>query len=182
MGRLVPTAAGRLNVMPFDPGDGAQKRFSGYGPSRLANSRDDEVDAFVADLVAGGPKAVALAISGVTEKARQVLRAYAERMASLAARRRDRSLLVNALVALVVGGLHENALESLMVMAPIEDSAHRLGVDLADVLEQASKIVGHPATVSLMMWLTRKPDDRSLASMGFIVGEDEDGFRYQLDW
>lgn len=118
----------------------------------------------------------------VTDKARQVLRAYAERMASLAVRSLDKATLLEAVVALVVGGLDENRAESLMIMALIEDSAARIGVELGQLLEEASKIVGHPATVNLMLWLTRKDEDRSLASMGFVATEDADGFRYRLDW
>lgn len=69
-----------------------------------------------------------------------------------------------------------------MVMAPIEDSARKIGLDLPEAFERASKIVGHPGTVNLMIWLTRRPEDRSLSSMGFVAGEDDDGFRYRLDW
>jgi hypothetical protein len=166
----------------FDPTDLSQRKFNGYGPSELPNARDEEIRVFVDGLRAVGPPAVAAALSSVTDKARQVLRAYAERMASLAVRRRERELLRQAVVALVVGGLDENRLESLMVMAPIQDCAERLGLDLAEVLEEASKVVGHPGTVNMMLWLTRKPEDRSLESMGFVPSEDGDGFRYKLDW
>ena len=165
----------------LDPADMTQARFNGYGPSELPSERDDEVGEFVSGLVSGAPSAVADVLPRLTDKARQVLCAYAERMASLAVRHRDRATLLNAVVALVVGGLDENRLESLMIMAPIEDSAARVGVELPQLLEDASKIVGHPATVNLMLWLTRKDEDRSLASMGFVVTEDADGFRYKLD-
>jgi hypothetical protein len=166
----------------FDPADMNQATFNGYGPSELPNKRDDVVGEFVNALVSGGASAVAEVLPRVTDKARQVLRAYAERMASLAVRRRDNATLLKAVVALVVGGLDENRVESLMVMAPIEDSAARIGVELPRLLEDASKIVGHPATVNLMLWLTRNDEDRSLASMGFVATENTDGFRYKLDW
>jgi hypothetical protein len=181
MGRLVPTGAGEVIVV-FNPTDIAQQRFNAYGPSELPNKRDEEVGEFVDGLVSGGPAAVADVLSRVSEKARDVFSAYAERMASLAVRRRDRTTLVKAVVALVIGGLDENRRESLMVMAPIEDSAARIGVDFPSVIEDASKVVGHPGTVNLVLWLMRKPEDRSLASMGFVAAEDDDGFRYKLDW
>lgn len=103
-------------------------------------------------------------------------------MSSLAVRGRDPTNLTKALVALVLGGLDENRPESLMVMAPIEDGARRLGLDTSDLFQDVSKIVGHPSTVNLMMWLSRNEADRSLASMGFIATEDSGGFRYKLDW
>jgi hypothetical protein len=89
---------------------------------------------------------------------------------------------MGAVVALVVGGLDQNLPESLMVLAPVEDGARRLEVDLAALFERVAKVVGHPATVNLMLWLARPPEDRSLASMGLVAGEDADGFRYRLDW
>lgn len=166
----------------FDPADASQGKFNGYGPSGLPDARDQAVGDLVGRLMVAGPEAVAAVLSIVTDKARQVLRSYAERMASLAVRRRERELLLRAVVALVLGGLDENRLESLIVMAPIQDSAERLGLDLPELFESASNVVGHPGTVNLMLWLTRRPEDRSLESMGFVVGEDVDGFRYKLDW
>ena len=99
----------------------------------------------------------------------------------MAVRKGDPAILVQAIVAVVVGGLSENALESLMVMALIEDSSRRIGLDLSDAFERASKVVRHPGTVNLMIWLTRRPEARSLSSMGFVAGEDDDGFRHRFD-
>lgn len=181
MARLVPEGPGRV-AMVFNPTDESQARFNGYGPSKLPNERDEEIDEFVSGIIAGGASSVLEVLPRLSEKGRQVLRAYAERMASLAVRQRDRMALTKALVALVLGGLDENRPESLMVMAPVEDSARRLHLDISELFEAVSKMVGHPATVNLMMWLTRKEEDRSLASMGFVTSEDADGFRYKLDW
>ena len=119
-------------------------------------------------------------IASASEVGRRVLCAYAERMASLAVRRRDADLLVRAVVAVVIGGLDQNALEALMVMPLIENSARLLTVDLAGIFEQAAAVVGHPGSVNLMVWLTRAPQDRTLAAMGFAEGSDDDGFRYRF--
>ncbi len=70
---------------------------------------------------------------------------------ALAVHRRDPELLIVRPLALMVGGLNKNRLKSLIVMAPLEDSANRLDADLAGLFEKISKIVGHPATVNLMM-------------------------------
>ncbi len=164
----------------FNPTDQRQAAFVGYGPAKLPEPRDGHVQKVIDQLTVGGGSEFASALSAVTDKARDVLCAYAERMASLAVRRQDEQLLIRALVALVLGGLNENSHESLMVMAPIEDSARRIGVDLTGLCERVSKIVGHPGTVNLMRWLARQPQDRSLASMGFVATEDGDGFRYRF--
>ena len=164
----------------FEPSDPAQSRFAGYGPSPLPNSRDDLVGKVIDRAVSGGPAAVAALKQGASETGRRVLRAYGERMASLAVRRRDARLLVRAVIAVVIGGLDQNALEALMVMPLIENSAVLLRVDLAGLFEQAAAVVGHPGSVNLMVWLTRPPEDRTLASMGFVESSDEGGFRYRF--
>ena len=56
----------------------------------------------------------------------------------------------------------------------------RIGVDLSQLFEDASKVVGHPGTVNLMRWLTRAPADRTMESMGFMASEEAGGFRYRL--
>jgi len=166
----------------FDPTDERQRRFKGYGPSKLPSPLDEDLGVFIDQIAAAGPIGVADVLSKVSDTGRQVLLAYAERMASLAVRRRDQGLLLRGIVALVVGGLDRNARESLMVMALVEDSAERIGADLEDTLEAVSKIVGHPGTVNLVLWLTRKPEVRTLESMRYVAGADDDGFRYRLDW
>jgi hypothetical protein len=165
----------------FDPADPAQQRFAAYGPSPLPDSRDDLVGKFISQTEAGGPPAVAGVAASASERGRRVLRAYAERMASLAVRRGDARLLVRAAVAIVLGGLDQNALEALMVMPLIENSARLLGADLASIFEEGASVVGHPGSVSLMTWLTRAPEDRTLAAMGFVETADEGGFRYKFD-
>lgn len=166
----------------FDPTDPDQQRFHGYGPAPLPNHLDDEVDAFVTRAITGAPRSMDELLPRLSEEGRRVLAAYAERMASLAVRAHDRAVLVKALVALILGGLDENRRESLMVMAPIEDAADRSGTDLTGLFAEVSRIVGHPGTANLAMWLSRQEEDRSLKSMGFVATEEADGFRYQLDW
>jgi len=94
-------------------------------------------------------------------------------------RDKDRDLLVLGSIAMVVGGLDQNALEALTRMPLIEDASKRLGVELADVFEQVAGIVGHPGSVNLMLWLTRAPEDRTPECMGFAAAEDDSGFRYR---
>jgi hypothetical protein len=166
----------------FDPASATQQRFTGLGPAPIPDPRDGEIETFVRGLVAGGPAAVTATTQSSTPQARQVLCAYAERMASTAVRDGGAAPLELGLVALVAGGLADGERDALMVMAPIDDAASRVGIDTADLFERVAKVVGHPGTVSLMVWLTRKPEDRALASMGYVVSSDDGGFRYRLDW
>jgi hypothetical protein len=166
----------------FDPADPQQRRFKAYGPAPIPDPRDDEVQQFVDSLIAGGPQRFGEAKTMLGVHGKRVLGAYAERMASAAVRTKDAALLQRALVALMLAGLDEDERDGVMTMAPIEDSARRLNVDLDDLFERVTRTVGHQGAVSLVSWLSRKPENRTLESMRFVVGEDSDGFRYKLDW
>lgn len=63
-----------------------------------------------------------------------------------------------------------------MITPLVENSACKLGLDPSAVFGQAAGVVGHPGSVSLMRWLARAPEDRSLKSMGFVEGADAGGF------
>jgi hypothetical protein len=166
----------------FDPADAEQRRFRAYGLAPIPDPRDEEVQPFVDSLIGGGPRRFAEVKSLLKIHGKRVLHAYAERMASAAVRTHDPALLDRALVALVLAGLDENDKECLMAMAPIDDSARRIGADIEELFERVANIVGHQGTASLMSWLSRKPEDRSLECMRFVAGEDSDGFRYRLEW
>jgi hypothetical protein len=164
---------------PFDPGDPGQRRFASFGLAEFPDPRDSDVDEYVRTLRSGGPSAVSQALASVSEKGRQVLRVYAERAASRAVRDGSRDLLVLATIALVVGGLDQNALEALTRMPLIEDASKRLGIELSEVFNDVAGIVGHPGSVNLMVWLTRSAEDRTPECMGFAAAEDKAGFRYR---
>jgi len=181
-GMVGPCEPPVADLVEFDPSDSTQRRYDGYGPAKLPCGRDREVQVFVDQLRRDGPRAVAAALAAISEEGRRVLRAYAERMASLAVRTGEVEQLERAIVAVVVGGLDDNAYEALMAMPLIEDGARRVGIEPPELFEKAAAIVGHPGTINLVRWLSRKPEDRSLASMGFVESADKDGFRYRLDW
>lgn len=168
--------------MTFNQFDTRQRAFNGYGRLGLPSRLDDDLHIYVDELIRGGPRQVAQAISQVSEQARDVLQAYALRMASLAVRTGERQLLFRALVALTVGGLDRDAREALMVMAPIDNSVRRLNLNAQELFDEAAAIVGQPGSESLALWLARSDEDRSLSAMGYIESQDQDGFRYKLNW
>lgn len=163
----------------FDAGDPAQGQFTSYRVAGFPDARDTGLDEYAWVLRQDGPTAVRTALETVSEKGRQVLRAYAERAVARAVRDKDRDLLVLGSIALVVGGLDQNALEALTRIPLIEDASKRLGIELADVFEEVAGIVGHPGSVSLVLWLSRAPENRTLECMGFSAAEDGSGFRYR---
>ena len=163
----------------FDVGAPTQPRFNAYGLATYPDRRDAEMDLFVADLRSGGRAAIGSAIAGISEASRRVLLVYAERAATRAVRNTDRELLFSGLVAAVVGGLDQNALEALIRMPLLEDASRRLGIEPADVFGEVAEAVGHPGSVNLMVWLSRAPEDRTLECMGFEAASDPSGFLYR---
>ncbi len=165
--------------MPFDPSDESQSRYAGYGLAPFPDPRDAEINFYVAGVRSVGADEVQVALAEVSERGRQVLVAYAERSATIAVRNEVPDRLVRALVALVIGGLANNALEALMRAALVEDAARRLGAEAVDVFTAAADLVGEPGAFALKLWLARRPEDRTPEVMGFAVAGQGLTFRYE---
>jgi hypothetical protein len=163
----------------FEPGDSNQHRYTGYAAATFPDSRDEQVDQYVKGVMAGGPRAVGEALAAVSDTGRRVLCAYAERSASLAVRERSIDRLVSALVATVIGGLDRDDREAMMPMALVDDACTRIGQDPTGFFSMAAHVVGRPGRANLMRWLSRSPEDRTPAAMGFEPSHDESGFRYR---
>jgi hypothetical protein len=167
------------DMLTFDPSATRQVPFNGFGPAAIPDPRDQVMDDFLGGLRSQGSSAIGAVSRSTSEAGRRVLSAHAERLASRAVRLKEPRLLVSALTAAVLGGLGGIENEPLLPMALIDDARKRLGVDLAELFEQASEIVGHPGSVNLMIWLARAPEDRTPEAMGFEPVEDSGGFRYR---
>ncbi|PZS29768.1 MAG: hypothetical protein DLM59_12275 [Pseudonocardiales bacterium] len=165
--------------MPFDPSDEDQDRYAGYGLAPFPDPRDAEINFYLAGVRAVGAEEVQAAITEVSVRGRQVLLAYAERSASIAVRNNVPDRLIRALIALVIGGLTQNALEALMRTALVEDAARRLRAEPADVFAAAADLVGEMGAFALKLWLGRRPEDRTPEVMGFTVTGDGLTFRYE---
>lgn len=93
-------------------------------------------------------------------------------------------MLLEALVALVVGGLaideadDEDQRDALIVLSVVEDAARRTGANPADLYGRAIEVVGDRAGESLLTWQERPGVSRTINSMGYQESEDSDGFRY----
>ncbi len=165
--------------MRFDPGRPQQPEFVAYSPAAIPDRRDDVVEQYVEAVRHGGPPAVAAELTHLSDAARGVLRAFAERSASRAVHEDSVERLVSALVAIVLGGLDQNAQEAMMPMALVEDAGRRIGAEAGEYFGIAAAVVGHPASVNLLVWLGRRDEDRTPEVMGFIATHDKTGFRYK---
>ena len=163
----------------FDPTSENQRRFNGLAGASIPDARDAELDVFVEETTMSGAPRVEATLSSISPRARMVMGSYAERAASRAVRQSSVRLITLGLVAVILAGMDSNAPEALMRMPLLEDASRRLGLDPAEVFEEASTIVGHPGRVNLMVWLTRDESDRTPESMGFEPAVDDTGFRYR---
>jgi hypothetical protein len=114
-------------------------------------------------------------------RGKRVLTAFAERAATLAVRNTDRDLLILALVALVVAGFSNHEDDARVVMPLLERSAILIDSDPSRAFEEASVVIGFPASNVLVEWLSLPLDHRTLASVRFVEERDEDGFQYRFD-
>ena len=158
--------------------------WTGYALAPIPDPRDDEVLSTVQPLLKGGSSAVTDALSSVSELDREVLRAFAERAAANAVRRGEPHLLLEGLVALVVGGLaideadDEDHRDAQIVLSVVEDAARKTGASPTDLYARAIEVVGESAGIALVAWQERPGVSRTINSMGYQESEDSDGFRY----
>ena len=160
--------------------------WTGYALAPIPDTRDDEVLATVQRLVDAGPDAVAGVLSSVSELDQEVLRAFAERTTANAVRGAEPSSLLEALVALMVGGLghdesedgEEDQREALIVLSVVEDAARKTGANPTDLYARALDVVGESPGRALVTWQERPAVSRTINNMGYQESEDSDGFRY----
>ena len=155
-------------------------RNAGYLPRPIPDPLDEEIRELVDPVLDSGSWSALRA--RITPAHHAVLRVFAERMASLAVRRRDPELLEIALVALALGGLDSGSREALAIVPLVYRSAERLEVDPQELFEDVARYVGDEAAAQLRAFPQRSPRNRSIGAMGYEEARDEGGFRYRRTW
>lgn len=154
-------------------------RNPGYLPRPIPQPLDEEIRGLLAPVLDGGWSDLR---ARVAPEHHSVLRVFAERMASLAVRRRDPGLLKLGLVALALAGLDSGSREALAIVPLVYRSAERLDVDPDGLFEEVARHVGDAAAAQLRAFPQRGPHARSIGAMGYEEARDEDGFRYLRTW
>jgi hypothetical protein len=112
-----------------------------------------------------------------------VLQAYAERLASLAVRQRQPTLVEASVVALGLSMvMGDDAREWLLVLPLPWHAAELLDQPPKNLFTLVAANLPEPARTALHQFVQRAPEDRTLAAMGYQEGRDEEGFRYQRSW
>ena len=111
----------------------------------------------------------------------RILTIFGERMATCAVRSKSEVPLRDGLIALALAVGKDDDREVLAVLPLYGDASRHLGVDLsAPVADTASLIGGHSAQFMTAMHRPWAPEH--VEEMGYVKGEDSDGFRYFRTW
>src|SRR6266852_7285814 len=151
----------------------------GYGTLPIPQARDTEISNLLRAWMALDEldrKQSALALSN---EQRSTLLAYSERMASLAVRERSQELVTLGLVALGVDGWRADWRDNALIVNLHFDAAQRIGASPGTIFESAAQLLPEKPAHALRSFLRRSADDKSLEAMGYVVGNDDDGFRYR---
>jgi hypothetical protein len=155
----------------------------GYGLEPIPVERDSQI-ARLLDDYASAPQAESHDFRerlGVRHA--PVLRAFAERMASLAVRECSLRPLRVALLALALGGAADDVREAILILPLVYRSAELIGADAAALFAEAAAMCDEAfAAQEIEAFPRRNRQDRSLAEFGYVESADPDGFRYQRTW
>jgi hypothetical protein len=161
--------------------------FRGYGPLRIPDIRDDRIRRFNAKIE--NPEDFSDAARLLDPEHEGMFIAFSERVASLAVRQQSSADLRDGLIANTLAYMVARDWRDVMlVLAPLFRAAELISPDPVEEFAAAAKVVGpsqgHWGTADtwLMNFARRKPENRTLAVMGYVEDRDEDGFRFRRTW
>lgn len=146
----------------------------GYGGRKLPCTRDEEIAHVVEALSRGRATDEDLGPPHA-----HVLGVFAERMATLARRQGSPSDLKLGLEALALAERLGDSREALLVMPLLWKTAEVLALNPTSEFVQVAERHG---VKELRAFVERRPEDRSVESMGYVETYDESGFIYDRTW
>ena len=144
----------------------------GYGNWPLPCHRDGELRDLVTTLTAQRERPA--------DAHAPVVRAFAERMATLARREASVDQLRSGLDAAALVSLAGDVREGLLILPLLWRTAAALGLDAGSEFRAAAERVGGGGP--LLEFAARKPEDQTLEAMGYVEVEDEFGVHYERTW
>lgn len=150
----------------------------GYLPKPIPQPRDHEIEDILAQHMACG--SFARLCHSISRGNARVLHAFAERMATAAIRNNSPGQLNFGLIALLLGQAASDSRDGLTVFPLFLDAMTKLRLDPHEIAESVRQAIGDRLTAPLVEFMKRS--DKSLQSMGYSEGADDDGFRYIRNW
>jgi hypothetical protein len=153
-------------------------RLAGWGTTRIPNEIDDEITELVKDYLELDEEGKRKVRDSVQRDQKFVFLAFAERMASLAVRLNSQEPLMTAMTAMYLQIGTGDVREDIIVLTLIHAAAEKLGADPRFVFLESARQFGLDDTSGLEAYLRRSDEDKSIKSMRYAEGSDEDGFRF----
>jgi len=159
-----------------------QGQLTAYVASDIPSQLDHDLRETMAELALVPDHGELWIDHGLSDVSIGVLQVFAQRMAELAVRERDASLLFVGLLALVAGGLEPapdvDRRYALTRMALIYGSALTLRVDPRDLFDRAGRVAG-PHGRNLLSSFPDRPGGANMPwAFGFRGEQGPAGFRY----
>jgi hypothetical protein len=152
----------------------------GYLPMTIPIARDREIGQVLSQVVA--ERGISNLARSLQNGRELVLRAFAERMASLAVRNGDLESLRLGLIALLLSSRGPDLRDSIAVVPLFYDAIARLGVDLHSFVATVQEAVGDLLCKAFLDFSKRSDFEMGLEIGGYSASSDADGFRYLRNW
>lgn len=155
----------------------------GYGPKPIPLELDERVLAFIMHYLHSSEKARENLKTLFNLEIVRTFLAFAERMASYAIRKNDPTILQHGLYALaIVPSSIEDVREMIILLGLFSNSCKLLNLDENKVFQDAAQFADSFLRTQIVNFPKRDDKHKSLKAMGYIVSEDEGGFRYKRTW
>jgi hypothetical protein len=150
----------------------------GYGPLPIPNERDAQISSLLRDWMALDESSRVASSRQLSKDCGSTLRAFSERMASLAVRERKSEHILLGPIALGLDGWRGDWRDNVIVLSLLYDAPLRIGVSPDELFLQAAKFLPEKVADAYKSFLHRTDHDKSIEVMGYLAGVDADGFRY----
>jgi len=158
-------------------------RNRGYVDGAIPSGRDQQIDAYLERLTSLGAGAREQAADALGPAYTATFLAYAERMATLAARAgAERPARLGVLAVALTWRGSDDVRPAIPLLGLLYDAVKRAGGDPKQVFTETAAICPADVAPVLTDFLTRGDLDEIAEEMGFSGGRDRDGFRYRRLW
>lgn len=154
----------------------------GYGRLPIPQPRDQQILDLLQEWSERRQSPSHEGVTRISEGTAQTLVTFAERMASHAVRQGEASVLSAALLALRLAEDAADRREVIPILSLIHDAAARIPVSPESLFEAAANSGPFAESAMLKGFLRRASADQQIELMGYSVGADSEGFRYQRNW
>lgn len=107
---------------------------------------------------------------------------FSERMACLAVREKSEKYVFEGLIAHAIEGGKFDWRENILVLSLLYRSAVKIGSDPVVLFNKAAEYAEGEIKAIINGFPNRAPEDRSIAAMGYVEAENDQGFCYKRMW